>query len=147
MNKFLKEIFSYSSDDTKEIGRKIATKLKKNSILSFFGDLGTGKTTLIKGIISEICNTTDECITSPTFNYLNVYSGKITIYHFDLFRIKDEKQFIDMGLSEYLYKKGICLIEWAEKINSILPNKTKIIHLLNTEEENKRKIVFLGKIK
>ncbi|KPK33306.1 MAG: hypothetical protein AMS24_01630 [Chlamydiae bacterium SM23_39] len=136
----LEEIFSYSAEDTKEIGNRIAKELSANSIISFLGELGAGKTTLIKGIISKISDVKDVDITSPTFNYLNVYKGKFEIYHFDLFRIKDEKQFIEMGLSEYLYKNGICLIEWAERINSILPKKILVVHLFNTEEENKRKI-------
>jgi tRNA threonylcarbamoyladenosine biosynthesis protein TsaE len=137
------EFISSSLEDTKEIGLQLAQKLKNKDVVAFFGDLGSGKTTLIKTIASNISGTKEGDICSPTFNYLNIYPGSIEVYHFDLYRIKDKEHFLNMGFDEYLAKDGICLIEWAEKIIPLLPPKTTLVHILKEEDEDQRKIVLL----
>lgn len=143
MDNPVKEFLSTSEEETKQFAIKISKNLKKGDIICYFGDLGAGKTTMTKEMVSKINKTKQNAVTSPTFTYLNVYNGDIDIYHFDLYRIKDQKEFLLMGFDEYFYKDGICFIEWAEKITSILPEKSKIIHLINEEKENTRKIVLL----
>ena len=139
MQNVLEEFISNSIEDTKNFALSFSSNLKKGSIVVFLGDLGVGKTTFIKALTKRF---SEDRVTSPTFNYLNVYKGKIDIYHFDLYRIKDKNQFFNMGFDEY-FNKGICLIEWGEKILSDLPEKTKIIHLIHADVENQRKIVTL----
>lgn len=142
-DQIISEYISSSAQETKDIGRNIAKKLKKQAIVAFIGNLGSGKTTLIKGLASSINSSKEELICSPTFTYLNIYPGNIDIYHFDLYRIQDEKQFLAMGFEEYFDKNGICLIEWSEKITSLLPSHTLVIHMIQLENENERKITVL----
>lgn len=142
-DQILSEYFSSSVENTKEIGRSIAKKLEKGSIVAFLGNLGAGKTSLIKGLVNEINSTKEDEISSPTFTYLNIYPGQVDIFHFDLYRIKNEEQFLAMGFEEYFEKEGICLIEWSEKITSLLPSGTLVVHLLGRKKENERKIVVL----
>ncbi|MBI3212056.1 MAG: tRNA (adenosine(37)-N6)-threonylcarbamoyltransferase complex ATPase subunit type 1 TsaE [Simkania negevensis] len=113
---------SHSAKETEEFGKTIARELPKKAILCFFGDLGSGKTTLMKGLISTLAHISPHEIQSPTFTTLNIYEGKQTVYHFDLYRLANIEEFIEKGFTEYLSEEGICCIEWAEKIVSILPD-------------------------
>ena len=124
--------------ETQKLGSLIAGKLKPGNIIAFSGDLGAGKTTLIKGIVNSLSHK-EIPVTSPTFIYLNIYNVSPPIYHFDLYRIKNQNHFFAMGFEEYFLSDGICLIEWSENIKEILPPdviKIKIKH----ESENKRLI-------
>ena len=133
------KIISKSLDDTYLIGSEISKKLKKGSIIAFFGSLGSGKTTLIKTIVEALSSNSQNInVNSPTFNYLNIYNLNTPVYHFDLYRIKDKNKFFSFGFDEYFSKDGICLIEWAENIKDILPLNTHIIkikHISETQRE------------
>lgn len=127
-----------SSEDTIKLGIEISQNLKNGSVVAFLGDLGSGKTTLIKGIVKALSNKKNINVNSPTFVYLNIYDVKIPIYHFDLYRIKDKNRFYEFGFEEYFSSPGICLIEWAENILDILPKNTifiKMTHLKENERE------------
>ena len=81
----------------------------------------------------------EEEVQSPTFVYLNVYPSRPIVYHFDLYRLKSAKEFLSMGFDEYFEKNGICLLEWADRIDAILPSHTQYVHLVGTGA-NPRKI-------
>ena len=134
----LKKI-SNSPDETEEIGRAIAKILPKDAFVCLRGDLGAGKTTLIKGLVSELTGITPHLVNSPTFTYLNIYEGKETLYHFDCYRLKDAEDFQARGLDEYF--GALCLIEWPERITPILPKKRFEITLKHLSE-TKREIVY-----
>jgi len=120
---------SESESDTHAFGRELGKKLLPNTVLALFGDLGAGKTTLIKGI-GEGLNYKKSDISSPTFSILNIYnSEKYEFYHFDLYRLKDAQDFISMGFDDYFFCGGICCIEWPERILPLLPNTTIRIYL------------------
>lgn len=107
------------------------------------GDLGAGKTTLIKGIAKGAGGILEREVTSPTFSYLHIYSGKVPIYHFDLYRLRNAKEFCALGFQEYLEGDGVCCIEWAERIKDLLPPHT--FHIcLEHEKEERRKIYLNG---
>jgi tRNA threonylcarbamoyladenosine biosynthesis protein TsaE len=98
----------------------------------FYGEMGSGKTTLIKYLIKELGLNT--LVTSPTFSIVNEYSesGKNIVYHFDLFRLKNDVEALDIGFDEYLTSGNLCLIEWPEKVELLLPTHffgVKIQHL------------------
>lgn len=114
-------IVSHSAEETIALGKALGETLKDNSILCFFGDLAAGKTTFIKGVVAGATHLAPEEVISPTFVYLNIYTGNKTVYHFDLYRLTDVDQFLSMGFDEYLFSKGICCIEWSERIASLLP--------------------------
>ena len=140
-NRIAKTIISTSPEITQESGKFLGSQLNKNDIVAFFGDLGAGKTTFIKGLVEEVNGTSNNDVTSPTFVYMNIYARAIDLYHFDLYRLRDENQFLQMGFEEYLSNDGICLIEWAEKIKNNLPKNVIAISITHIGE-NKRKITI-----
>ena len=137
----MEKLISHSENETKLIGKKFAEKLKKGDVIVLTGELGSGKTKFTEGVL-EYLGLENE-ISSPTFNIVNEYISKnINIYHFDVYRLEDEDEFYAIGGEEY-FDKGICLIEWGEMIESVLPKK--YIHITfnrNYENDDSREIVF-----
>lgn len=121
-----------------EFAKSFVTKLKKNSVVAFWGDLGAGKTTLIKYLIATLKNIDPNEITSPTFPYLQIYEKDPIVYHFDLYRLQDEKEFASLGFDEFLQADGICLIEWPEKIALLLPPETLHIEMEYEDLESRK---------
>lgn len=113
-------IVSNSLSDTREIGKKIGEFLNIGDIVCLSGDLGAGKTVLAKGLVEGLGVL--EQVTSPTFTIVNEYSGRCNIYHFDVYRVYDTEELLEMGFEEYIYGEGISIIEWAELIKPILPD-------------------------
>ena len=119
------------------MAQDLAPTLKKGAILAFFGDLGTGKTTFIRYLSELLSGVAPEIVTSPTFQYLNIYNGQQDIFHFDLYRLQNSTDFIHMGFDEMLLGDGICCIEWAERIKDILPDETISITITHAENESR----------
>jgi len=118
------------------IAQKIIQLFDGKKIVAFNGEMGAGKTTLIKAICEAMG--VAETVSSPTFSIVNEYvtaKGQ-KIYHFDFYRIKSEEEAFDMGYEEYFYTNAICFIEWPQKIQNILPPET--IHLTIAIKEGKR---------
>lgn len=123
---------SSSAAETLAIGQELGSRLPANTIVSLFGDLGAGKTTLIKGLTYGAIGCPEGQVSSPTFAYLNIYTGTRGVrelYHFDLYRLTGAEDFIGMGFDEFLDAGAICCIEWAERIAALLPAGTLEIHL------------------
>ncbi|MCX5708863.1 MAG: tRNA (adenosine(37)-N6)-threonylcarbamoyltransferase complex ATPase subunit type 1 TsaE [Candidatus Omnitrophica bacterium] len=132
------EIISGSAQKTLGIGKFISGKLKKGDIVCLFGDLGSGKTVLTKGICLGLGVDKDR-VTSPTFVILRQYEGKLPIHHFDLYRLSSPEDILDLGYEEYFFDEGVSVIEWADKLGKLLPKEFLKIQLLVTGE-NRRKI-------
>jgi tRNA threonylcarbamoyladenosine biosynthesis protein TsaE len=115
------KIISRSVEETHAAAFRLGEQLQPNSVLCFFGDLGSGKTTFIKGLVEGAAGIPSTYVNSPTFTYLNIYEGRQTLYHFDLYRLRDVDEFLSMGFEEYLTAGGICCIEWSERIELLLP--------------------------
>lgn len=96
--------------------------MPEGAVLCFFGDLGAGKTTLIKGIAAS-AGVPVQQVNSPTFVYMNLYEGSKSIVHFDLYRLENATQFLSMGFDEYLFNDAIVCIEWSERIKELLPDE------------------------
>lgn len=130
---------SKCEDDTKQFAKEFAKDLKKGDILVLTGELGCGKTKFTEGILSYFG--LEKEISSPTFTIVNEYSKEdISIYHFDVYRLEDTDEFYAMGGEDY-FENGICIIEWGEKIEEILPKwHIKIKFSKLDENENYRKI-------
>lgn len=142
-------IKTFSSAETEELGFELGALLPKNSVICFFGELGAGKTTLIKGIAKKVGEIPSEKVTSPTFVYLNIYNDEDNVltkpvFHFDLYRLSNADEFLHMGFEEYFSADGICLIEWSERIEDILP-QSRICITLNHAGENCRIIEIVQK--
>lgn len=132
-------MISSSEQETHQLGRLLAKKLQDGDIVALYGDLGAGKTTFAKGIVEELTGTPSRQITSPTFTYLNIYEGTLPLYHFDLYRLRHLDEFIEKGFSDFLEAPGICLIEWPDRIESLLQDNTWRVTLSHLEE-GKREI-------
>lgn len=133
-------MISHSENETFEFGYELGQSLRVGDILCFFGDLGAGKTTFIKGVVCACTNEARETIMSPTYSYLNIYPGALPVYHFDLYRLKGVEDFLSMGFDEYFYRDGVCCVEWSERIEDILniPQVKKIV--ITHKGENLREI-------
>lgn len=131
-----------SEEETKALAKKFAKTLKLGDIVVLSGDLGSGKTKFVEGVL-ENYDLQNE-ISSPTFTIVNEYKNdKATIYHFDVYRLEDSDEFYAIGGEEY-FESGICLIEWGEMIEDVLPKKhIKVLFSRNLENENRREIKIL----
>jgi len=115
---------SQSVDDTVAYGRAHAAALCRGDVLALCGDLGAGKTHFVKGLAATLG--TDAAVTSPTFTLIHEYlGGRLPLYHFDFYRLENEDEALKIGLDEYLDGDGVCVIEWADKFNTLLPARTQ----------------------
>ncbi|OPJ56032.1 tRNA (adenosine(37)-N6)-threonylcarbamoyltransferase complex ATPase subunit type 1 TsaE [Alkalithermobacter paradoxus] len=117
---------------TKEIGYKLGKLLNKGNVICLKGDLGAGKTTLTQSIAKGLG--IDEYITSPTFTIVHEYDGDIPLYHFDVYRIGCSEEMYDIGFDEYINGNGVCIIEWANLIEDIIPKDCLWIELKYLQE-------------
>nr|WP_296155818.1 tRNA (adenosine(37)-N6)-threonylcarbamoyltransferase complex ATPase subunit type 1 TsaE [uncultured Blautia sp.] len=109
-----------SPEETFELGKKIGSLAKPGQVYTLTGDLGTGKTVFTQGVAAGLGIT--EPVNSPTFTIVQVYEeGRLPFYHFDVYRIGDIEEMEEIGYDDYFFGNGICLIEWAELIEEILP--------------------------
>ena len=132
-----KKIVIKNEEETKKFGEKLCEKLTAGSIVALTGDLGTGKTTLTKAIAAGLGVT--DMITSPTFNIVKQYdSGRLPLYHFDVYRIGDVDEMYEIGYEEYFFGDGVCVIEWADLIEEIIPDDAVRIEIEYGEKEGER---------
>lgn len=132
------EFIAKNIADLDQICEKLIEQFHHKVIL-FYGEMGNGKTTLIKQLCKKLGVT--EPTSSPTFSIVNEYktNDNKTIYHFDFYRIKDETEVLDFGYEEYLYSNNFCFIEWSEKIPNMIPNNTEKVYI-NIDEDGNRLI-------
>lgn len=114
-----KTIYTNSAEETMAFGEKLGKKLNPGDVLALFGDLGAGKTTFTKGLARGL-NLTDD-IHSPTFTLIHEHPGAIPLYHVDLYRLSNEAEVEMIGIEEYIYGDGVTIIEWADRMKSMLP--------------------------
>lgn len=127
-------IESYSEKETFELGRKLGRSVKPGQIITLNGDLGTGKTVFTQGLACGLEIT--EPVSSPTFTIVQIYTeGRIPLYHFDVYRIGDVEEMDEIGYEDYFYGDGVCLIEWAELIEELLPGKRTQIQIEKNPEK------------
>lgn len=134
-------ILTKSPEDTVLLGERIARSLKPNDVVAITGELGAGKTTLIQGVAKGLG--INNWITSPTFTLINEFTGKLNLYHVDLYRIDSVADAEDIAIEEYFNKGGVTVIEWAEKIGPILPAGTVEIKI-SIVSDNERSLEIKG---
>ena len=119
-------IETYSAEETAELGRRMGLEAKPGEVYTLVGDLGVGKTVFTQGIALGLGIT--DAISSPTFTIVQVYEeGRMPFYHFDVYRIGDIEEMDEIGYEDYFYGEGLTMIEWANLIEEILPEKRKEI--------------------
>ena len=127
------EYLSKRVKDTLKIAESYAKTLKKGDVVLLNGEMGAGKTAFTKGLAKGL-NIKDE-ITSPTYAYMNDYDG--VLYHYDCYRLSSGEDAEALGLTDYFYMGGVCVIEWGENIKSVLPDTVKTVEIIK-KSENER---------
>ena len=116
----MKIVDSYSAGETFELGRQIGQRAKAGEVYTLIGDLGAGKTVLTQGVAAGLG--IEEPVNSPTFTIVQMYEeGRLPFYHFDVYRIGDVEEMEEIGYEDCFYGEGVCLIEWANLVQEILP--------------------------
>jgi len=108
-----------SIDATQGLAAAFAKTIQSGDVLCLQGDLGAGKTTFTQFLCSAL--KVEDYVTSPTFNIMNTYEGTLPIYHFDVYRISEPDEMYEIGFEEYLYGKGVCIVEWANLVEELIP--------------------------
>lgn len=131
-----------SIEKTLSVGEQIGKLACPGDIICLIGDLGTGKTHMTKGIAKGL--DVQDYITSPTFNIVNEYNGRLKLYHFDVYRVNDPDEISAIGFDEYIFSPAVSIIEWANYIEEIIPNEhmTIEIHKLPELGDSFRKIII-----
>lgn len=128
-----------SLDELDSVAEAVLEALDGRTVVAFDAPMGAGKTTLISRIASQLGAEDD--VTSPTFAIVNQYEGERTIYHFDMYRIERVEEALDFGCEEYLSSGELCLVEWPEKIESLLPDDTMVVKIEILGQEERRFII------
>lgn len=133
----MQEFLSDYESKTKEFAKKLASHLVQGSFLAVYGDLGAGKTAFVQGLAEGLG--VRESIVSPTYTILRVYeSGRLPLYHFDVYRIADEDELYETGFDEYAAGDGICVCEWADLIPDALPVPRYDVRIERTGESTRK---------
>jgi tRNA threonylcarbamoyladenosine biosynthesis protein TsaE len=131
---------SKSPAETEAIGRQLAEDIGPGSLLALKGELGSGKTMFVKGLVAGLG--TSCYVTSPTFTILHEYrGGRLLVYHFDFFRLEDRESVARLGLDDYFFGDGVSVIEWADRFPEFIPRQARWI-LFEIKSENQRAITF-----
>lgn len=138
-------MFSFVSscvEETVALGRLLGKRLQPGDFIALIGELGSGKTHFVQGVAAGDDMPPDVCVTSPSYTLLNEYSGRVSLYHFDLYRLHGDGDILELGFDEYFHGDGACLVEWAERLDRELPEKN--LTLVFTQlDDTSRKIDFL----
>ena len=135
------EYITKSPEETEDVGFRLGTELKPNTVLAFTGDLGAGKTAFTRGLARGLGAT--ERVTSPTYTIVNEYlSGRLPLFHFDMYRLSCSDELWDIGWEDYLARGGVCAVEWSENVEDALENPVQIC--IQKLGQNTRKITISG---
>lgn len=138
--------YTESAEQTEQLGRCLAQRLDKTSFVALYGDLGAGKTAFVRGMASVLCPL--DRVSSPTYTIVNEYlTGEFPLYHFDLYRIKDDDDLYSTGFYDYM-GNGVCVCEWCENIPQAIPPDAICVKIEKPSSElgvtSLRKITFSG---
>lgn len=136
------EYLSHSPQETEAIGEMLGKTLHGGTVIAYRGGLGMGKTAFTRGLARGLGYAGR--VTSPTFTIVNEYSGKIPLFHFDMYRLPDSDALFDIGWEDYLDRGGVCAVEWSENVADALPEDTLWVTIARGTEDNDRIITLEG---
>jgi tRNA threonylcarbamoyladenosine biosynthesis protein TsaE len=137
-------ILSRSPSETKKIGRAIARKAMPQDIICLYGQLGSGKTVLVKGMARGV-GADESSVTSSSFVLMRQYRSKrLPLFHFDLYRLQEARHIASLGFEEYFYGEGVTVIEWAERLGVLTPQNYLKVEISPGKEERERKFRLTG---
>lgn len=134
----LKHFISKNTTETVKLGQKMGKSLHKGDVVALSGQLGSGKTVFVKGVAEGLGVSECDCVNSPTFVILKEYKARAPLYHFDVYRLNDIREFSTVGSGEYFYGNGVSVIEWADKIKDVLPKEYLLVEIEITGENERR---------
>ena len=137
------QITTHSADETQALGQRLAKRLLPGDVIAYFGDLGAGKTALTRGIAQGLGVT--DLVTSPTYTIVNEYlTGRIPLFHFDMYRLGSSDELFDIGWEDYLARGGVCAVEWSENVEDALRDAIHITIEKDPLEPDTRRITIGG---
>ena len=135
------QITTHSADETQALGQRLAKRLLPGDVIAYFGDLGAGKTALTRGIAQGLGVT--DLVTSPTYTIVNEYlTGRIPLFHFDMYRLGSSDELFDIGWEDYLARGGVCAVEWSENVEDALRDAIHITIEKDPLEPDTRRITI-----
>jgi len=135
------EFVTNSPEETEALGRRLGTLLQPGDFLALHGDLGGGKTCFTRGVVQALAPESAHLVASPTFAIMNQYPGSLPVYHFDFYRLATEDDIVGLGFMEYLESEGVCVVEWPERLESLLPSAYLLVSF-HYDGENSRRITI-----
>ena len=137
------QITTHSADETQALGQRLAKRLLPGDVIAYFGDLGAGKTALTRGIAQGLGVT--DLVTSPTYTIVNEYlTGRIPLFHFDMYRLGSSDELFDIGWEDYFARGGVCAVEWSENVEDALRDAIHITIEKDPLEPDTRRITIEG---
>ena len=137
------QITTHSADETQALGQRLAKRLLPGDVIAYFGDLGAGKTALTRGIAQGLGVT--DLVTSPTYTIVNEYlTGRIPLFHFEMYRLGSSDELFDIGWEDYLARGGVCAVEWSENVEDALRDAIHITIEKDPLEPDTRRITIEG---
>ena len=137
------QITTHSADETQALGTKLAKRLQPGDVIAYFGDLGAGKTALTRGIAQGLGIT--DIVTSPTYTIVNEYlTGRLPLFHFDMYRLGSSDELFDIGWEDYLARGGVCAVEWSENVEDALQGAIRVTIEKDPFESDTRRITIEG---
>lgn len=133
---------SHSVAETEALGEQLGKQLRGGEVIAYFGDLGMGKTAFTRGLARGLGYTGR--VNSPTFTIVNEYAGRIPLFHFDMYRLRDEEELFDIGWEDYLSRGGVCAVEWSERVKTVIPTEAIRITLARGDTDDARIITMEG---
>ncbi len=128
-------IISTSEKETEEAGFELARRLRPGDVVALYGGLGAGKTAFIRGMARGLG--IEARATSPTFNIVNEYPGRIPLFHFDMYRLSGPEELFDIGWEDYLDRGGVCATEWSENVEPVFDGNAIRVHILRMDETSR----------
>ena len=134
---------TFSPEETENLGAVLAQRLQPGDVIAYFGDLGAGKTAFTRGVARGLGVT--ETVTSPTYTIVNEYlSGRMPLFHFDMYRLGSADELFDIGWEDYLSRGGVCAVEWSENVEDALEDAIRVEIRTDPSQTNRRQIVIDG---
>lgn len=131
-------ILSHSPEETLALGERVGQTLGPGDVVALYGDLGAGKTHFVKGVCTA-WGIDEGAVSSPTFTLVQEYAGRdFPVYHFDAYRIRQRSEFFELGYEAYFFGDGVCLVEWPERVESLLPSDTIRVRIEHVDEHTRR---------
>ena len=132
-------VFSSCEEETEACGEELAGRLTPGDVVALYGDLGAGKTAFVRGLARGLG--VREAVSSPTFTIVNEYPGQVPLFHFDMYRLRDEQELFDIGWEDYLDRGGICALEWSERVEKAIGPEAVRVTLRRVDDTHREIII------